>query len=165
MSVEFLSGLPQELVVVLVAATPVIELRGSIPLGVLAFGMSVPAAVLWSLAGNMLPLLFVYGAGNAWVAFCRRRQGILERLTDGVMERARRKLQGRYVRYGLLALAMFVAVPLPFTGAWTGLLAAFVFGISVRQVWPYILSGLVVSAAVVSLATVGAIAGAGFILK
>lgn len=162
---SLITGLPQELAVALVAIMPIIELRGSIPLAVIGFKMSIPAAVFWSLLGNMVPVVLIYGIGDAWMRFCDRRCGWWERLTRKVLDRAQRKLNAKYVKYGLWALALFVAVPLPVTGAITGTLAAYVFGIPFKKAVPYIFMGLLGAATIVTLATTGVIAGADFILK
>ena len=165
MTLEWTTQLPQELAVFLVAAMPVVELRGSIPLGIAVFGMSIPLVVFWSVLGNMVPLLLIYGLGDIWIRFCQWRRGFWEKLTWRVLNRAQRKLNDKYVRYGLWALVLFVAIPLPVTGAWTGLLAAYIFGIPAKKVWPYVLLGVCLAATVVTLATTGVIAGASFILK
>jgi uncharacterized membrane protein len=160
-----ITQLPSELAVLIVAATPIFELRGSIPLAIIGFKMPVPLAVFWSLLGNLVPLFLIYAVGNQWLRFVEARKGFWERLTDHLLRRTRRKFEGKYLKYGLWALALFVAVPLPVTGAWTGSLAAFIFGIPLRQAWRYVLLGLVVAAIIVSLATTGAIAGAGLLTK
>ena len=56
-----------------------------------------------------------------------------------------------------MALTLFVAVPLPVTGVWTGTLAAFIFGIPWRKAWPHLVAGLLIAATIVTLVTTGAI--------
>ena len=162
---EWITQLPPEMAVIMLAALPIFELRGSIPLAIAVFKLPIPLAVFWSLVGNMIPVFLVYGLGNHWLKLCARHRGWWQRLTDWTLERSQRKLRDKYRRWGLWALALFVAIPLPVTGAWTGSLAAFVFGIKRRQAWPFILLGLMIAAAVVTLATTGVIAGAGLFTK
>jgi uncharacterized membrane protein len=147
----------EPLAVVLLAASPVAELRGSIPLG-LAFGMPVAATLALSILGNSLPPLAIYGFGNAWLRFIEKRKGFWQRFTERVMGRAKAKLNGKYLAWGLPALAIFVAIPLPLTGAWTGALAAFAFGIPFRRAYPYIMAGVLCAGIIVTLAAPGAVA-------
>jgi len=74
---------------------------------------------------------------------------------DWLFDRTRRKLTGRVEKYGYWALTLFVAVPLPVTGAWTGALAAFVFGLPKKKALLAIFVGVCISATIVTLVTVG----------
>lgn len=149
----------ESLIVTGVAATPVLELRGAIPLGVFMFDMHPVNAALLSFFGNLLPIFLIFWCAESWVSWTERRQGILHRLTDGVLRRSRQKLSGKYAKYGLLALPLFVGIPLPMTGAWTGAIAAFLFGLSLRQSFPYLASGVAFAAVIVTLITTGTLAG------
>ena len=118
--------LPQYLLVFLISMVPLIELRGAIPI---ALGMGLPTipAYILCVIGNMLPVPFIYffarkvlvwGANKRFIgkffSFC---------LEKG--EKAGKKLVETTGRGGLfLALLLFVGIPLPGTGAWTGALGA-----------------------------------------
>ena len=118
--------LPKYLTVFLVSMVPLIELRGAIPI---ALGMGLPTlpAYILCVIGNMLPVPFIYffarkvliwGADKKYIGkfftFC---------LEKG--EKAGKKLAGTAGRGGLfVALMLFVGIPLPGTGAWTGALGA-----------------------------------------
>ncbi|MFC1638881.1 COG2426 family protein [Patescibacteria group bacterium] len=156
---EMFDFLTESLIIAGVAATPVLELRGSIPLGVFMFGWGPIESAILSFFGNLLPIFLVYWLAERWIGWTERRQGFLHRLTDGVLNRSRRRLAGKYAKYGLLALPLFVAVPLPMTGAWTGAIAAFLFGLTFHRAFPYLASGVAVAAVVVTLITTGALAG------
>lgn len=145
------------LAVVLTAAAPLSELRGSIPLALAGLKMPLWEALFWSLLGNALPIFLIYALGGWWLELMERHRGFWARLTDRVLGRTRRKFDGKYERYGLLALTLFVAVPLPVTGVWTGTLAAFIFGIPLKKAWPYLVAGLLIAATVVTLLTTGAL--------
>jgi uncharacterized membrane protein len=71
---------------------------------------------------------------------------------DRFVERARQKLRRGVERWGWIAVAAFVAVPLPVTGAWTGTLGAWVLGIPKRRTFPAVIIGVVVAGAVVTAA-------------
>lgn len=125
----------RELITVLTALAPVAELRGAIPLA-LAFGFSPLKTYLLAVLANLciapLALVFLYH-GSEWAM---QRSPWLRRLLERVFERTRQKHSARFNQAGLAALTLFVAVPLPGTGAWTGSLIAFLFDMPIRTaVW------------------------------
>jgi uncharacterized membrane protein len=156
--VAWLQGIPPQGIVVVLSMLPILELRGAIPWalapagGGLSWVQAVPLAVL----GNMLPiplLLRWLGPVSAYL----RRFRVMDAFFTWLFRRTRRK--GRLVaRYQAVGLALFVAVPLPVTGAWTGAVAAFLFGIPFRQAMLAILAGVLMAATVVTLATLGVLA-------
>ncbi|KPJ85711.1 hypothetical protein AMJ57_02080 [Parcubacteria bacterium SG8_24] len=150
--------------VMVLAASPVVELRGSIPLAIGAFGMPVTSAVFLSVIGNLFPTLAVYGLGKWWLRVMDGHKGRLRLWTDMILRRSRRTFRGRYERYGLLALPFFVGLPLPMTGAWTGSIAAFLFGIPFRKCFPLVIVGVLMAAAIVTLITTGVLSSLSFIL-
>jgi uncharacterized membrane protein len=159
-------NIPEEILVFGVAAAPIVELRGSIPLAVGVYGMPVIWAAIVSVLGNLVPIFLIYGIGQAWIDWVKNQDNFLQRWTDGVLRRSHRVFHdGKYEKYGLLALSLFVAIPLPITGVWTGTVAALLFGIPLRRSFPYIAFGAVIAAVIVSLITSGAISFLDFLLK
>jgi uncharacterized membrane protein len=154
--ISIFSGLPDWLIVLLLAAAPVVE-RFSLPIAYQALHMSLFSGVLLSVLGNLVPVLLVYGVGEAWIAWVERRRGILHRLTDWVLGRSHHHFSQKYEKYGLLALLIFVAVPLPLTGAWSGALAAFIFSIPFKLALPIITAGSAISYTIIALAISGAV--------
>jgi len=152
------------LIVIAVAALPIVELRGSIPLAVGILGMSPLEAAAWSVLGNVIPIFLIYWFGDAWVKWTSSRQGILQRLTDRTLHRSRRALDGKFRKYGMMALPIFVGIPLPMTGVVTGTLAAFLFGIPLRKSFPLLLAGVVMAAIIVTFVTTGALSFLDFLL-
>jgi len=141
-----------ELWVVLTAALPVAELRAAIPLAH-SLGMSAAKAFWLSVVGNILPIPFVLAA--LWHYDRQLRQlPILGKILDWSMRRAM-KQQRNVERYGAVALALFVAIPLPSTGAWTGAIAAFLFGIGSRYALPAIAAGVLLAGLIVTILTQG----------
>jgi uncharacterized membrane protein len=156
--VAYLQGLPPHGIVVVLSMLPILELRGAIPWALAPGGGGLPwtEGVPLAILGNMIPvvpLLLWLGPASDWL----RRYPILDRFFTWLFRRTRRK--GRLVeKYQALGLVLFVAIPLPVTGAWTGAAAAFVFGVPFRQALPAILAGVLMAATVVTLATVGVLA-------
>lgn len=147
---------PPELVVVAIAALPISELRGAIPLALKMYGMSPLESYVLGVLGNLLPvpvLLLFLGRAERYL----RRFACFDRFFTWLFSRTRRRTQAGIEKYGALALVLFVAVPLPVTGAWTGVAAAYVFGIEFRYAFPAISLGVLIAGVVVTLASLGAV--------
>ncbi len=158
MKAEFLhwaSHLPQPLSTIVIAAMPILELRGSIPWAIAIGGLAPLPALLWSVLGNMIPIPF-------WLFFLGRIEKTLRRnrwfdkFFCWLFARTRRKA-AVVERYGALGLVLFVAVPLPVTGAWTGAIAAYLFDLPARRAIPAIFAGVCCAGIVVTLAVQGII--------
>ena len=145
-------NLPAELSVIILAALPVSELRGAIPLGI-ASGMPVFKTYLLAVAGNMLPviplLLFLKPVSDRLQRF---RAG--KRFFEWLYGRTRRRAEV-VQKYEALGLSLFVAIPLPITGAWTGCVAASLFGIKFRYALPAIICGVLLAGVIVTLLSLG----------
>jgi len=151
----FFIGLPKEVITVILAALPVTELRGSIPWATFMLDMPWYQAYLWSIIGNFLPVPFILKLlGKAEHILCRWR--IFESFFQWLYARTRRR--GKMIeKYKTLGLIMLVAIPLPVTGAWTGSVAAYVFGIKFWRAVICIAAGICVAGIVVTLACQGGI--------
>ena len=140
--------------VLAVSAAPFAELRGGLPLAI-SYGISPAAAFFLAIAGNLLPVLPIL-LGLGWGERVVRRWSLLERPLDWVFARTRRK--GRLIeRYGAIGLILLVAIPLPATGAWTGAIAAFLFGIPPKRAFPLIIVGVLIAGVVVLALTLSGI--------
>ena len=147
----------------LLSFMPVSELRGAIPFAVanglpwyLAFSFAVMcnilvAPVCWIFLATAHRLL--YGTepdkGIAWY----------KNAFDKLIERARRKLSTGFEKWGWLGIAVFVGIPLPLTGAWTGTLGAWVLGVSRKRTMLAVILGVIVSGTIVTALVLGAIEG------
>ena len=116
----------QYLLIFLISMVPIVELRGAIPIAV---GMELPyiPSLIVCVLGNMLPVPFVYFFARKFLVWGARQKYIGKICNFFLVkgERAGQKLVAKTGRYGLfLALLLFVGIPVPGTGAWTGTLAA-----------------------------------------
>ncbi|MBU4252428.1 MAG: small multi-drug export protein [Candidatus Omnitrophica bacterium] len=144
---QYLNQLPKDYVVMIVGALPISELRGAIPLG-LSFGMPLVKAFWLSVLGNCLivaPALFLFVP----VTNVLRRFKIWARFFDWVFERTK-KNSDAIQKYEALGLAIFVAIPLPMTGAWSGVIAASLFKIRFRYAFLAIIAGVICAGLIVS---------------
>ena len=137
----------------LVSMVPVVELRGGIPFGV-ARGLPVWAAYLAAIIGNMLPVPFILVYIRRIFQWMRRRLPRLNRLVDKLEKKAHLKGQ-KVTKYKYLGLMLFVAIPLPGTGAWTGALAAAFLDMPLRKAIPSIFTGVLVAGIAISILTFG----------
>ncbi len=141
-------GIPEELVTFLIAMVPVIELRGAIPYA-LAAGISPWLAFLLSVLGNMVPVPFI-------LLFIRKildwmkQYPRLRPVADWVEVRAAGK-GARVKRSQVIGLFIFVAIPLPGTGAWTGALIASLVNMRMRRAIPVIFLAVLTAGLIVTL--------------
>lgn len=154
--VNFFSTFPPEIATILMAMTPVGELRLSLPVAVLAFHFPIWKAVLLSIIGNAIPAMAILLFAKKFHEYIDKKSGLLSKGWIKSLHRAQEKFAGKYEKCGLWGLLIFIGIPLPMTGAWTGALAAFVFGIPFRKAWPFVLGGIIISSFLTLLITVGA---------
>jgi uncharacterized membrane protein len=119
--------IPSWLWVIFIAALPIVELRGALPAAIFVYGMPWYEAFTLSIIGNLIPVPFILW-GMPIAEKLLRKIPIFDRFFNWLFARTRRKAEDTIRIYGLIGLAIFVAVPLPATGAWTGSLAAYLFG-------------------------------------
>ncbi len=146
-------NLPPWLVVLFISTLPIVELRGAVPVACLLFKMPVWEVYVLSVVGNMIPivpiLLLMEPASRLLQRFEAGR-----RFLDWLFARTRRKTEG-LDRYKFFGLTVFVAIPLPVTGAWTGSLAAFLLGIPFWRALASIFLGVMIAGVVVTAVSVG----------
>jgi uncharacterized membrane protein len=126
--------LKKYLIVFLVSMVPLIELRGAIPYGVL-FGLPLWQTFLIAIVGNMLPVPIVYLFARKVLEWGRDKPVIGRFFTFCLVKgkHAGQKLQRRGSHHLVLALLLFVGIPLPGTGAWTGTLAASILHLGLKK--------------------------------
>lgn len=156
--VEWAQALPPPVAVVLLAAVPILELRGAIPIARQVWRMSALEALGWSLIGNALPAPFILALLGPVTRWAEGHWGWFHRFLGRLYDHTRRRHTARFERLRDLALMAFVAVPLPVTGVWSGSLAAFVFGVPFRRALLFIYAGMLIAGIVVSAATSGGLA-------
>ena len=125
----------------LIAMVPVLELRGSIPVG-LAAGEPLWAVLLVSILGNMIPVPFIILCIRKIFRWLRSKSRRLEALVEKLEARGREKARVVY-KYKVLGLFILVAIPLPGTGAWTGALVAALLNMRLKTAVPAIFAGVV----------------------
>jgi uncharacterized membrane protein len=140
-------NLPRELIVVLIAMLPIFELRGALPVAINVFHFPWYYAFLLAVAGNLLPVPFLLLFLNS-IARVLRRFAIFDRLLNWIFTRTRRK--GQIVeKYERVGMAIFVGIPLPLTGAWTGAILAVLLGMKFKSAFLSITAGVLIAGVIV----------------
>ena len=145
---------PGWLVVLILAASPISELRGAIPLALGVYGFSPVDAYLLSVLGNLIPvipLLLFLGPVSEWL----RRFPAMDRFFTWLFARTQRKYIKDHEGFSLTALMIFVAIPLPMTGAWTGCAIAFLLGLDTKRSFLAISAGVLIAGALVTATVMG----------
>ena len=145
--------LGEALLTMLISMLPVVELRGGLPAGV-AMGLPVPAAFLASLIGNMIPVPFIILFVRPLFKWIRVHIPKLEGFVSRLEARAKAK-SATVVRYQTWGLLLFVASPLPGTGAWTGALIAAVLDMRLKRAVPVIFLGVTIAGCIITMLTHG----------
>lgn len=156
----FLETVGEELCVFFCSMLPIIELRGAIPLGA-GFGLPWWQTYLIAIVGNMLPvpiiLLFVKSV-LTWMSKCKI--SFFNKVANKMFEKAE-KNRAKIERYAFWGLTLFVAIPLPATGAWTGTLVAALFDMKFWKSMLSALLGVMIAGVVMTLISYGVVAAWG----
>lgn len=137
-----------------VAALPISELRGAIPLAILKFGFSPSKALFISFLGNILPVLPLLIGLDKVSVYLSHKFYWFNKFFSWLFARTRKKHGGHFHYFGDLALFLFVAIPLPLTGAYSGAVAAFVFGLPLKHAFWSIFFGILAAGLTVTFLTV-----------
>ena len=140
--------LPNEAFVALVSMVPLIELRGGLPIAY-ALGMSIWLAVPICIVANMIPVPFILWFITPLFTALKKTKlfrPMVEKLEARAMGKSERVEKGWF-----WGLALFVGIPLPGTGAWTGALIASMLNIPFKKAFPAILLGVFIATVIVGL--------------
>lgn len=143
---KLLEIITKEIMVILIAAMPLVELKGAIPVGV-SMGLRPIHATILGVIGSLIPVPFLLLFLKP--IFIRLRKTKLFKGTiDKIVKKTLKK--GKNIKkYSIIGLIIFVAIPLPGTGVWTGSLAAILFNIRFKHAFPAITLGNTIAATIV----------------
>lgn len=156
LSFLFKSFFGKLLITLAVSMVPVIELRGAIPIATglgLTPGVAIPVAII----GNLIPVPFIIIFIKKIFAWMRTKSQRLNAVVDK-MEAKAEKNKAKVLKYAFWGLALFVAIPLPGTGAWTGALVAAMLDMPLKKAFPSILIGVLGAGLIISFVSYGAAA-------
>jgi uncharacterized membrane protein len=143
----------KSLFTIFVAMLPVVELRGAIPIGV-AMGLDVRYSFFLALIGNLIPVPFIVLFIRRVLEWLSSKSKWLDRLINKKVEKTLKRSDLVY-KSTLLGLMIFVAIPLPGTGAWTGALLAALLNLRLKNAFPAIAFGVLIAGILISVLTHG----------
>jgi len=147
--------------VIITTMLPVAELRGGIPVGIIALGLPPALVIPLAIIVNCLIFFPIYFGLTLLYDRFFIRYSWARRLVDRVHRRGKPYLD----KYGIPGLIILVGIPLPVTGAWTGTIIAWLLGLEWKRSFLAVCVGVVIAACIVSLITFGLIGGAGLLAK
>ena len=112
---------------IILAMTPLVGIRGAIPVAVTVHELSIPMAYILSVVGEFIPFFIILaflGPVSEWLS---KNISFMKKFFDYLFEKTRGDYTGRVKKYGFLALFLFTGIPLPFSGVWTASLVVFLF--------------------------------------
>ena len=148
-------NLPPQIVTLILAMLPVTELRLSIPFALEILHLPVWEAFFWSIIGDMVSAVIIVYTMQPITRWLRRHWPWVDRMLARVFIKTRGRFDSRYSKLGKVALIVLVAIPLPGTGAWSGSMAAWLFGIEKKESIVYIFLGVILSGILVTLISLG----------
>ena len=148
--------LKKYLIVFLVSMVPLIELRGAIPYGV-AFGLPLWSTYVVAIIGNMIPVPFIYLFARKILEWGADKP-VIGKFFSWCLKKGHKggeKLKATAGRGLFVALLLFVGIPLPGTGAWTGALVAAMMDMRLKRAFPAVVIGVIIAGIIVSAVTFG----------
>jgi len=137
--------------VLLAAVSPISELRGGIPLGIIHLGLAPWSVFIVAVIANALIFFPIFFALRLLYDKVFTRIPLFNRYLEGLQKRGKPRVE----RYGFWGLFAFVAVPLPFTGAYTGTILAWLVGMDWKKAFAVVGLGVLVAGIIVLLITLG----------
>ncbi len=150
--------------VFLIAMVPLIEIRGAIPYAV-GFGLPLVPSILVAILGNMLPVPFIFLFARKVLEWGKDKKVTGKFFTWCIEkgEKGGRKLEAKAGKGLYWALFLFVGIPLPGTGAWTGTLAASILNMDFKKSSLAVMAGVLLAGAIMLLASLGVFGAIGLV--
>ena len=151
---EFFSFISKEFTVIFTAMLPIIEVRGAIPVGI-ALGMSPLHATILAFLGSVIPVPFILWSIRPIFMYLKKTN-IFKRFVTKLTNKSLNK-SGNIQKYGYIGLFIFVAIPLPGTGVWSGSLIASLLNMRIKYAFPAIVLGNLVASIAIMILSFGVV--------
>lgn len=148
------------LIVFLISMVPIVELRGAIPVAI-GMGLDPVVSYIICIIGNILPVPIIYLFARKVLLWGKNKKYIGKFFTFCIEkgERGGKKLQAKAGKGLFIALMLFVGIPLPGTGAWTGTLAASFLDMGFKKSIIAVIFGVIIAGIIMGLASMGVFGG------
>lgn len=150
----FIESVKRELLVIFFSMVPISELRGAIPLGI-SLGLSPIHSTIISICGNILIVPILLKILHPLIIFFE--DTFIFKYTIGVVKNKAIKKADSIKTYSLIGLFLFVAIPLPTSGAWTASVIASVLKLDKKKAFISISLGIIVAGLIILGVSIGAI--------
>lgn len=150
---EVLDGkISREMIVFVISMVPILELRGGL-LAASFLNIDIVRAIWFCVLGNIIPVPFILLLITPvfrWLKGTRTFRPMVEKLESRAMGKSE-----QIEKYQFWGLVLFVGIPLPGTGAWTGSLIASLLGVKFKKAFPAVLLGIVIATVIMSILSYG----------
>lgn len=147
---------PPELATIIISMLPISELRGAIPVAIGVYHLDPIKSYLLAVVGNIIPVIFILKYINPFSEYLTSKSKIFSGFFSWLFARTRKNFNHGFEKWGALALIIFVAIPLPMTGGYSGAIAAFIFGIPFWKALLLISLGVMIAGVIVMGLSLGA---------
>lgn len=155
--IDFFSQMDPRWATFWLSMVPITELRAAIPIGLGLYKLSVLETMIFAILGDIIPAILILFGFEKLTDYFSNKFDWCKKARDWLFDRTRRKFEKRYHKYGWIGLMLFVSIPLPGTGSWTGSIAAFLFGFEKKKALIFIFLGVIIAATLVTLISLGII--------
>ncbi|MDD3735376.1 MAG: small multi-drug export protein [Candidatus Pacebacteria bacterium] len=148
-----------QLQTLLIAMSPLVEFRGSIPIALAGYHLTPASAFVFSILGSIISAILIILFLEKISVFLSSHFRFFDKFFTWLFERTRKNNEKKFEKFKELAVFLMVAIPspLPLTGYWTASLCAFLFGVSPKKSLPLIFLGTLIGGAIVLFSTMGII--------
>jgi len=130
---------------------PIGELRLAIPMGLAVYHLDVVSVFFTAVIGNAVPVVLLLLFLEKFSKYASKNSVFFKNVFSWWQNNTRKKHYENVEKYGILGLILFVAIPFPLTGAWTGALLAILMGLPIKKSLPAIFSGIVLAGFIVNI--------------
>ncbi len=148
-----------EIITFILAMLPITELRGAIPYAILELKIEPIPAFISAVLGNILIAIIILKLLGPISKFLSKHSKFFKNFFEKLFKKTHSKHAHKFILYGEIFLVLFVMIPLPGSGAWTGSLVSFLLGLKFRTAFPLITLGVILSGIIVTLISTGILEG------
>ena len=156
------AGWVKYLVTGIISMLPIVELRGAIPIGSMAFKIPWYWCYILCVIGNLVPIPFILIFIEKLIGWFKKTKHL--RKFGLFLEAKAEKNTARVQKYEVFGLMLFVSIPLPMTGAWTGALVAALTGMKFKNSMISIIGGVLIAGVIVTLICQGVLGFLSFLI-
>ncbi len=150
--------------ILLLTLLPTLELRASVPYALLVLKLNPLLSLLFIVLINILVGELIFYSLNTLLPYILKIK-FLEKIYNKCVKRVQKKVHKYVDKYGAIGLALFIGIPLPGSGVWTGALAAFLLGFERKEFSIANIVGVIIAGILVTLIVISGVSGSSFFLR